>query len=520
MRTTRNPRTAGCRLAAVLLAGAMLVAACGPDDETSDTERNEPADEESEDTEPSATDPIDEPVDDEQLAGPYEWADPTAYGDPPDDALVIDSSGTCSYRPGIIAVFLPPGADREEFATEVNDALPDLGLAADEEFDGAFGAFIFSVSSPVDASVLLRDNGLFASPVYLASPMPARMFFPGSIPVRAPSSAVPARGDLASDDVAELLVVDTGAAEEQNQAGVQEPVQTVVERPWTYGHGAFIEHVVRSVAQPAIAHLRITPSTGPYADETDLAAAILDVPAETGEAAMVVNMSFGVYPCVVDDEPLVPVITAAAFAHKFVADDDPFQVQPNGEAVIVAAAGNRDDAPWTVPAALSNSGSSFGSIDFDSTAIEQLLEGGQTDALEIATELEDLASRLSVLEPRVISVTAPAAIVPSSVFEEGANSSEVPYATTGPWVTTIAEGCHVAAYRGGEIVYPDGLSDAVEAGGPVFWCGTSFAAPVVGACVAAALANGVGPEAVKLTLPAPGAGRLVDSNCEGIADGG
>ncbi|MFK8025700.1 MAG: hypothetical protein AB8G26_17215, partial [Ilumatobacter sp.] len=83
----------------------------------------------------------------------------------------------------------------------------------------------------------------------------------------------------------------------------------------------------------------------------------------------------------------------------------------------------------------------------------------------------------------------------ATVFAVGATPDQrhdKPYSTTGTWVTHTRPGCHDAEFPAGfSVDYPAGESEnavpGIELGPRVYWCGTSFAAPVLSAEITCAL---------------------------------
>jgi hypothetical protein len=533
MRSKHSPRR---RLVAASVVTALIVTACGGDDDTSDTsdeatsDTSDNSDEatsgtsdvtcgtsrnadrgfqsestaDSADGETSATDPS-------TTSNGTESAPSWAYN--PDEVRTltfpecegfdvrsagsetgaITDEGPCAYRTGLLAVYVPDGIDTVTIESEAARIGVRLTSSGGEQ---PFGSFVFETESgvdPLEAAVALRGQGLFASPVYLAGPMPARMFFPGTIPVPVEAAAAAAT-DLPALDGVEIIIVDTGAGPGQigrgaNDADVEPAGSGEVVSPWSFGHGAFIEQVIRQrvdvTDEQGLTHIRVDPASKVLADEIDLSAALMRIPGEVDDNdQIIVNMSFGVYPCYVDGAPILPVISTAAFAHKFVGPSDSsdasdFGVTASPAAVIVAAAGNSNDDRLTVPAAFA------GQVDWaDLLPSSSTDESGLRDAMKAS--FGRLTDRLGQLRSRTIAVTAgPAFDPPESIEPQPAGRQPRPYGSTGAWVTTVAEGCHVAPYRGGTIAYPrepkssTTIEIAIEQGDPVYWCGTSFAAPIV-----------------------------------------
>jgi hypothetical protein len=335
--------------------------------------------------------------------------------------------------------------------------------------------------------VVMGLDGVFASPVYQASPMPARMFFPGSAPV--PAKEDPREQVPDNSNEPRITVIDTEYVVDAAQG---------IERPWTYGHANFVGSVIdaHSSTDPNIGYFDVSgqdnaldlvgdqTQDSDYWDEVQLDNALREAAGAATNEDHVVNLSLGVYPCTVDSKTLVPVV--ATQATLTLANSLAAKVGTEAEFAVVAAAGNSHDGRLTFPAA------------FADTAKMNAELGTVEDPIKVYF---DRAAEL--VEPSMIAVGAIGAdaepewaqiLDPEPQPANTAQVDPIPYSSTGAWITTNTQGCHVGAHPGGEVMYPEHPNGAKAVSGPlgerVYWCGTSFAAPVVTALVAQQMSLG------------------------------
>ncbi len=359
---------------------------------------------------------------------------------------------------------------------------------------------------------------VLASPVYLVSPMPAHMMFPGSLPVPATTPVEPALPVLGTLESANVAVVDTPFVEPGDQPAS-------VDDPWTHGHSTFIGSVIAASGGGELSVVYENPLTRadargqkgnsdvPYIDEVQFGESLrLAASGRKKGVNRVVNLSLGVYPCTVDPQAttvdpddkgaltLFPVTTV-----RRLPSCPGHSSRARGSWPLVAAAGNAPEATVTLPAALAN--------------VDALLRSRVLNAFSVPAQRHFATSSAESkgIVDRALELRRPWCLRrrPTSGSRRTRHqSSNVPYSTEGPWMTTRAEGCHVGAYPGGSFHYPEGPggenAGTVQLGDSVYWCGTSFAAPVISTLVARQLASGLPAESgksrvetIKGALPGP-----------------
>lgn len=441
MEPSNKPNPLPLRFLAMFLTLTIAAAACGSDSDrgTEDTTEEDTTEEDTETVAPN-------------------WAtSPQAVRDlknPTGVAGSAEEPNPCAFRPGVIAVYDAP--DLQEYTPYLGNVWESVG-DIDEQMAQIF-VTLYESENPISDSVELRDQGILASPVYLMFPAPGRMFFPGTLPVPSADGGAASENPEDYPDQIEVsvAVVDTGGwGDMQGQTNreaddldppFQVDSQIVIDDPWTFGHGAFVGDIIHRNGGATAVHYRVRQSGGSFdegfVDEQFARIAI--------DGINIINLSLGTFPCYVNGEPLEPVITLASAATRL-----------DEGSVIVAAAGNSNDDRLTMPAAFAAGRASWNLSSQDSSS-----------------QLDPLVETLRASGPQIIAVGAVAA----------PNGEE--YSTTGSWVSEYREGCHSAAHPGGIIRYPQ---SPVDEGNPVdveltdfaYWCGSSFAAPVVTAEIAA-----------------------------------
>lgn len=342
---------------------------------------------------------------------------------------------------------------------EATASLDELGLVL-VQLHGARGG----VPDLVDRLHHGRDRtALWAAPNHVLGPC-SHAHLSGSIPQPTTESLAPfaaGTGPAAGAGVT-VAVLDSGAAlghpwfAGRVDGDIEEPALDARGRlHCNSGHGTFVAGMVlrRAPGARVIAHQVF--DDGMIVDDFAVARRLLDLAASD---AKVVNLSIGGY----THDDLGMVAISAALRHLF---------QRRPDIVVVAAAGNDATNKPCFPAA----------------------------------------------DHRVVAVGA--------VLQDGSGRwRRACFSNYGPWVDACAPGVGLLSTfvdHDGPLVPNEVLTqclgqlggeDRMPAGrftGWARWSGTSFAAPVVAAQIAAAIAEGrSGPEAVRHVLHAPGAVRL------------
>ncbi|MFK8022825.1 MAG: hypothetical protein AB8G26_02570, partial [Ilumatobacter sp.] len=168
MRTRQTSARSARRLAALLTAMALVTAACGSDDEGS--------------SDNAAPDWATNPDKVRQLK----------ENSFPEGALSANLG--CSFVPERIATV----------GVVADNIINDEGLAfvssddEDAQPHQDIGVYLYETTDPIAASVALLNLGVQAAPVYNLFPTPARMFFPGTLPVPS-TEPLPDPGSLGAD---------------------------------------------------------------------------------------------------------------------------------------------------------------------------------------------------------------------------------------------------------------------------------------------------------------------------------